>query len=122
MALKEPQKEYPMSAEFAALGKERIDKFVKFQSELVDTLQESNRQWFERAQSEASLNSELASKLMAVRSIPEATAVCQEWTTRRFELMAEDGKRVLAEAQKLMETGARLWSNGAQIKGGGPIT
>ena len=119
MALKEPQSEHPMYAGFAALGKDRIDKFAKFQSELVDKLQESNRKWFERAQSEASLSSDLASKLMAARSIPEATAVCQEWTTQRFELMVEDGKRALADIQKLMEAGEGLWSNGG-LKGGGP--
>ena len=42
---------------------------------------------------------------------------CQEWSSRRFEMMAEDGKHVFGDAQKFMETGARLlssgwWSNG----------
>ena len=37
---------------------------------------------------------------------------CQEWTSRRFEMIADDGKHLLADTQKFMETGARLVSNG----------
>ena len=108
-----------MPAEFAAMGKKRVDEFVSMQTELLNKLQETNRQWFERAQSEANLASEFASKLTAARSIPEAIAACQEWTTRRFELIADDGKRLLADTQKFMETGARLLSSGWLTKSGG---
>ena len=99
-------------AQFAAMGKERIEAFVKAQTELLDQLQETNRQWFERMHSEANLASELASKLTSVRSIPDAMGACQEWTSRRFEMMAEDGKHLLADYQKLMEMSAHLLSNG----------
>lgn len=93
--------------------------FVNAQTEFLDTLQETNREWFDRMQSEANLTSEFASKLTAARSIPEAIAACQEWTTRRFELIADDGKRLLADTQKFMETGARLLSSGWLTKSGG---
>jgi hypothetical protein len=33
---------------------------------------------------------------------------CQEWSQRRLALMAEDGKHLLADTQKLMEAGARM--------------
>ncbi|MGD0023515.1 MAG: phasin family protein [Xanthobacteraceae bacterium] len=99
-------------AEFAAIGKKRIEDFANAQTELLDKLQETNRQWFERVQSEANLVSEFASKLTAARSIPDAMTACQEWTSRRFEMMAEDGKHLFADTQKFMETGARLLSNG----------
>lgn len=101
----------PMPIEFAEIGKQRIDEFVKMQAELLDKLQETNRQWMERAQSEVNLASEFASRLVASRSIPDAMIAYQEWTSRRFEIMAEDGKRFLANTQKLMETGTRLMSN-----------
>ncbi len=62
---------------------------------------------------EANLASEFTSKLTAARYIPEATSACQEWTRRRFEMMAEDGKHLLANTQNFMETGARLMSSGS---------
>ncbi len=77
--------------EFAELGKKRIEEYVNTQKELVEKFQEMNRQWFDRAQAEANLASELASKLTATRSIPDAMAAYQEWANRRFEMMAEDG-------------------------------
>jgi Phasin protein len=101
-----------MPAEFAEMGTKRIEDFAGAQEELFNRFQESNRQWFERMQTETTLASEFASKLTAARSIPDAMTVCQEWSGLRFEMMAEDGKHLLADAQKLMQTGARLLSNG----------
>ena len=51
--------------EVAAMGKERVDEFVKVQKELLEKLQEMNRQWFGRLQSEVNVASEFASKLVA---------------------------------------------------------
>jgi hypothetical protein len=129
MAQKEPLSERAeksvlpnlLSPEFAAMGKKRIEEVVNAQTELFEELRESNRQWLDRAQSEVTLASEFASKLTAVRSLPDAMTACQEWNSRHFEMMAEDGKHLLADAQKVMETGARLLSNGwwTTGKGGG---
>lgn len=120
---KEPQSERTektalatmMPAEFAAMGKKRIEEFTKAQMELLDKLQETNRQWIERMQSEAKLTSEFAAKLAAARSIPDALTVCQEWTNRRFEMMAEDGRHLLADTQTFMETAAHLMANGGWL-------
>lgn len=101
----------PIPAEFATMGKRRIEEFVNAQTELLEELQESNRQWFDRMQSEANQASEFASKLTAARSIPDAMTTCQEWANRWLEMMAEDRKHLLSDCQKLTETGARfLWS------------
>lgn len=104
-----------MPAEFATMGKKRFEEFTKAQTELLDKLQEANRQWIARLQSEADLASEFAGKLSAARSIPDALSACQEWTNRRFEMMAEDGKHMFADTQKFMETAARLMSNGGWL-------
>ena len=111
-----------MPAEFAEMGKRRVEEFVHTQTELVEKLQEMNRQWFDRAQSEANLASELASKLTAARSIPDVMAAYQEWASRRFEMMAEDGKHLLADTQKLMEAATRLLPNGSLFKGAGGLS
>jgi len=107
-----------LPAEFAEMGKKRVEDFVNAQTEFVEKLQEMNRQWFDRAQSEANLASELASKLTAARSIPDAMAAYQEWASRRFEMMAEDGKHLLADTQKFMEAATHL-PNASLIKGDG---
>ena len=108
-----------MPTEFAEMGKKRVEEFVNTQTELLEKLQEMNRQWLDRAQSETNLASEFASKLTAARSIPEAMAAYQEWASRRFEMMAEDGKHLFADAQKFMEAATRLLPNASLIKGGG---
>jgi hypothetical protein len=104
--------------EFVETGKKRVEEFVNTQTELLEKLQEMNGQWFNRAQSEANLASELASKLTAARSIPDAMTAYQEWTSRRFEMMAEDNKHLLADVQKFMEAATRLLPN-SLFKGGG---
>jgi len=45
--------------EFVETGKKRVEEFVNTQTELLEKLQEMNGQWFNRAQSEANLASEL---------------------------------------------------------------
>lgn len=129
MAQKESQTERaeksaanPVSNELAAMGKKRFDEFINLQTELLEKLQETNRQWLDRAQAETTLASEFASKLTSVRSLPEAMAACQEWTTRWFEMMAEDSKHLLADAQKFMGTSARFMPNGWVTKDGGFTT
>jgi Phasin protein len=109
-------------AEFAAMGKKQMDEFVKMQTELFDKFRETNEKWFDRAKSEADLASQFASKLTAARSIPEAMMACQEWSSHRFEMMAEDGKHLLEDSQKFMETGTKLVSNGWSTKSVGAST
>jgi len=99
----------PIPGEFAAAGEKRIEGFVNAQTELYDRLQDTNRQWLDRVQTEANLASEFATKLTAARSIPDAMKACQDWTSRRIELMAEDVKHVLDDTQKFMQTGARAF-------------
>lgn len=112
MAQKESKLPSLIPPEFAALGKQRLDALVAMQTELMKTLQEVNRNWFDRMQSEATLASEFAAKLSAARSISETATVCQEWATKRIEMAAEDAKRLLVDGQKFAETATRLLSTG----------
>jgi hypothetical protein len=94
---------------FGEMGK----KQAEMQKEFLDTLEEINRAWLARAQSGVTLASELVGKLAAARSVPEAAAVYQECMTKQMELLAEDGRRLVADSEKLMRVGARLFSNGS---------
>jgi hypothetical protein len=99
--------------EMAEMGKKRIENFVDAQRELLNQLQETNRQWFDRMQSEAKVASDFANKVMGARSIPDAVSACQEWANRQMEMTAEDAKRLFADGQKFIEASTRLLaSNG----------
>jgi hypothetical protein len=96
----------------AALGKKNIDEMVKAQSELLSTMQDAHRRWFDRMQSEAQLASEFTRKVTNCHSIPDAVAACQEWTGRQLEMMADDSRHLLTDSRKVMERSARLLSDG----------
>jgi hypothetical protein len=102
---------FPLT-DFAEMSKQRLDATIAAQNELLDKLKEMNDAWLARVQSEAELGSELTNKLLAARSLPDAAAAWQEWATRRMNLLAEDGRRIVADGQKVVEASARLWSNG----------
>jgi hypothetical protein len=75
-----------------------------------------NQQWLDRIQAEASLASELASKLTAARSVPDAITAYQNWGSRRFEMMAEDTKHLWDDTQKFIQVSARvLQSQGVSL-------
>jgi hypothetical protein len=103
--------------EFGELGKKQIEAFSNAPSELLNNLQQINKHWVGRMQSEANIASELVSNLTAARSIPDAMTACQEWTSRRLEMMVEDGQHVLADTQKLIESGTHFLGNGWLAKG-----
>ena len=98
---------------FGEMGKKQFEAAVEMQKEFLDTMEEINRAWLTRAQSEVALASELAGKLATSRSIPDAATACQECMSRQMEMLAEDSRRMLADGEKLMRAGARLFANGS---------
>ena len=100
------------ASELSSMGIAHIERLAATQKEILGKLQQMNQDWFEHIQAETALASEFASKLAAAHSIPETTSICQEWTRRRMDKASEDAKRLLADSQKLIETGARLLPNG----------
>ena len=97
-----------VTAELAAIGQQRFQDFVSTQVELLHQLRALNEIWLNRLRSDANLASEFTAKLTESRSIPEAMSASQEWTTRRLQMMAEDGQQLATVIQKLAETSARL--------------
>ncbi len=85
-----------------------MEELGSVQNELLQKFQEANLQWLERLQAEANLSADYGSRLMRAASPSEAMDILQEWTRHRFETIAEDGKRLLDDTQKFIETGARL--------------
>jgi hypothetical protein len=97
-----------VSAELADVGKEQIEAFGNAQAALLEEFQETNKRWLAHLQVEASLASEFATKLAAARSIPEAVTACQEWNGRQFEMMAQEGKHLLAAGVRFLSIGHRV--------------
>lgn len=94
-----------------------FEEFAKARTEQLDNLRETNRQWLDRVQAEANLASEFASKLTAAHSIPDAMTAYRQWSNRRLELLAEDTKHFMENAQRFIQTSARLLGDGWQSKG-----
>jgi hypothetical protein len=82
------------------------------QKEFLDALEQINEHWFARAKSEAEFATAMANKLAAARSMPDMTTVYQDWFGQRMQRYVEDSNRVLADVQKLLQTGSRLVQNG----------
>jgi hypothetical protein len=107
---REGQRSIPnvLSPDFSALGMERLKTHFKAQAEFIATIGTMNEQCYDHMQSETKLASEFALKLAAIRSIPDAMAAWQEWTSQWFELVAEDGRHLLDDTQNFIAAGKHL--------------
>jgi hypothetical protein len=101
-----------MPAELFEFGQKRAEALMEFQKELFATLEQSNKVWLERMKLEADLLSKFTSKLSAVKSMPEAAGVCQEWMGQRMDLLKDDAQKIMDESQKLAKTSSRILGNG----------
>lgn len=122
MAQQETQSNKPLptgpgSPEIAAMAMKGLEGFAEVQTEFMKNIREANQKCLEHMQSEATLASEFISKLTASHSPSDTAAAFQDWGKRRMELLTEDGQRMMAEGQKLMEKAARLFSNGLSPSG-----
>jgi hypothetical protein len=102
-----------MQRAFADTARPQVNTAINVQREFFETLGELNRAWFSRLQSHAILPCELAGKLAATRSMPDAARACQEFMSRQMEMLAEDGRRMVSDSERIVKLGARLMSNGS---------
>jgi hypothetical protein len=85
---------------------------LDMQKELLETYEQASRAWLARAKSEADLWSELATKLSASRTFPDALGAYQECVSQRMQLTAEDGRRLFDECQKITQKITQSLSGG----------
>jgi hypothetical protein len=88
-------------------GQEQAEAMLAMQKELLETCDQASRAWLDRVKSEVDLWTALTAKLSATRSLPEALGAYQEYVTHRMQMAAEDGRRMSAECQKLMQRFSR---------------
>jgi hypothetical protein len=76
---------------------------VNMQKELLDVYEQASGAWLARVKSEVDLWSELAAKLSATRSMPEALESYQKFVTQRMQMAAQDGRRLVEDCQKITQ-------------------
>lgn len=104
-------------AEIVEMGKQRVEALMEMQQELFEVFQEINQAWFDRARSAATINSELIAKLSTARTMPETADAYQQCVGKRMEMLVEDGRRLLADSQKIVSVGSKFLTNGSGHNG-----
>jgi hypothetical protein len=106
--------------QFPDLGKEGAHAMLNVQKELLDAYEQASRVWLARVKTEADFWSDLASKLTATRSVPEALGAYQESVAQRMQMAAEDGRRLFDECQKITQKlsgSLATWTPGSKPRG-----
>jgi hypothetical protein len=97
---------------FLNMGKEQTEAMLAMQKDLLDAYEQASRAWLTRVKSEVDLWSDLATKLTATRSAPEAVEAYQKCAAQRMQMAAEDGRRMTEDCQKVMQKITGSLSNG----------
>jgi hypothetical protein len=87
----------------------------RMQTELFETLQDISRDWFARATSAVELAFKLPRQLNNARSVPDALSAYQEWLGEWMSMRGEDGRRLVSDGRKIMDTGVRCFTNAAPV-------
>jgi hypothetical protein len=62
--------------------------FIGFNNTLFERMRDMHRSWLERLREIGQIESEFGTRLLTAKSPSEATAICNEWMTRRVETVA----------------------------------
>jgi hypothetical protein len=97
---------------FLKFGREQTEATLGMQKELLEAYEQASRAWLARVHSEIELWSDLANKLAATRSIPDALGAYQESVSQRVQMAADDGRRMAGECQQIMDKITRSLTKG----------
>jgi hypothetical protein len=97
---------------FFKFGQEQTEATLGIQKELLEAYEQASRAWLARVQSEVDLWSDLATRLSATRSIPDALGAYQETVAQRLQMATDDGRRMTSECQEIMEKITRSLTKG----------
>jgi hypothetical protein len=97
------------SMPFLNLGKEQTEAMLSMQKELLDAYDQKPRLAFPR---KIGSRPEVAKKLSATQSVPDAVGAYQQCVAQRMQMAAEDGRRLYDDCQKITQTITRSLSNG----------
>jgi hypothetical protein len=92
---------------------ETEEKIGEVQSEFAKTLDVMSRAAMSRAAAEIELGLRLSQRLSTARSPSDALSACQEWLTEEMKARTEDTRQFMANCQRFIAEGTRLFSNGS---------
>jgi hypothetical protein len=101
-----------MTQDITQTGKQNFETLAAIQKQVLDALAKANQEWIDCAKQEAKLTSTLTRKVTTAKSIPEATAACQEWVSQQIELICSQAKKAFDETQNFTKAYVQIVTNG----------
>ena len=101
-----------MTPDITKIGIQNFDTLAAIQKRVLDALAKANQEWIDCANQEAKLASTLAHKVTTAKSIPDATAACQEWVSQQIELISSQARKVFEETQDFTNACTQIMNNG----------
>jgi len=93
-------------------GQSQAEAALNLQKAIMESCEQASRGWIDRMQSEISLWSDLANKLSGSKSVPEAFEAYTKCVSQRMQMAAEDGRKLVDEAQQITQKIAQSMGNG----------
>ena len=93
-------------------GQHQTEAASNLQKTILESCEQASRTWIDRMQSEMSLWSDLATKLGSTKSIPEAFEAYTKCMSQRMQMAADDGRKLVEEAQQITQKFAQSLGNG----------
>ena len=84
-------------------GGERTEAAIALQKAVLESYEQASRAWLTRVQSEIALWSDLANKLGATHTVPEALETYSKCVSQRMQMAADDGRRLFDESQQITQ-------------------
>ena len=97
---------------FFNIGQGRTEAAVALQKELLKIYQQASCAWLDRVGSEVALWSELAAKLPATRSVPEALEAYSKCVSKQMQMTAANGQHLFNDCQQITQKITKSLSNG----------
>ena len=95
--------------EIAKMTEDRLKEMTAVQKQMLDAIAEMNQRWLSCASAQATLASQLGSKLAGARSLPDVASLYQEWMAQQTQMITEQNERLLEDTRKVMEAMTRAF-------------
>jgi hypothetical protein len=97
---------------FLNWGQEQTGAALALQKELLASYEQVNRVWLARVQSDVGLWSDLATKLTATKTVPEALEAYAKCVSERMKMAVDDGRLLADEVQQITQKITKALGNG----------
>jgi hypothetical protein len=93
-------------------GQDQAAAALNFQKAILESCEHASRAWIDRMQSEVSLWQDFANRLSGSKSVPEAVETYTKCVSQRMQMAADDGRRLVDEAQQITQKIVQSLGNG----------